>query len=120
MTVRRSILLCCLGKIVGKSQAVDVVLWKDTIHRLQGWTVICCNPLRTYGRGSQDVTVTLCFLPLLNKGIYGAKARKFDSALVKCSPPYKGGDGDFLQPPSVQRSGTRLLLSVTFLGAKGS
>jgi hypothetical protein len=48
MTVRPSILPCCLGKMVGKSQAVDMVLWKDTIHGLQGWTVICCNPL-SYG-----------------------------------------------------------------------
>ena len=34
-----------LRKLVGKSQEFDIVLWKDSPHRLQGWSVICCDPL---------------------------------------------------------------------------
>jgi hypothetical protein len=45
MSVHPSILPRCLGKIVGRFQLFDVVLWKDAPHRLHGWTLICCYPL---------------------------------------------------------------------------
>jgi hypothetical protein len=57
-----------------------------------------------YERGLQEISVTPCFLPLLKKGISGAKSSKRASRLVTYSPPYKGGDLDFLRPPFVQRT----------------
>jgi hypothetical protein len=44
MTVHPSILPCCFKEIVGRADVFDVVLWKVSSRRQQGWTVICWNP----------------------------------------------------------------------------